>query len=234
MFSNPTKFLSPVPHLLVFSMLLLSLTAGCRVNQEPPPVQSAAQPVTSPVVQPVTEPAPAPVVATPPAVQPAVGATTPAAVVPAARVAVRIKAGNTQPYTDSKGNVWLPDQGFDGGDTIERADLVITNTTEPDIYRSEHYSMNSFSWPLANGNYQVKLHFCETFDGITAIGQRVFSFSVQGHEFKDFDIWAKAGGPLTAHIETVPVEIKDGKLLITFTSNVENPEINGIEILPQP
>lgn len=149
-------------------------------------------------------------------------------------MAVRIKAGITQPYTDSKGNVWLADKGFEGGDTIERADLVITNTTEPDIYRSEHYSMSSFSWSLANGNYLVKLHFCETFEGITGPGQRVFSFNVQGHEFKDFDIWAKAGGPLTAHIETVPVEIKDGKLVITFTSNVENPEINGIEIIPQP
>ena len=94
--------------------------------------------------------------------------------------------------------------------------------------------MDSFSWPLANGNYVVKLHFCETYDGITGPGQRVFSFTVQGREFKDFDVWAKAGGPLTAYIETVPVEIKNGKLLITFTSNVENPQINGIEIIPQP
>jgi hypothetical protein len=29
------------------------------------------------------------------------------------------------------------------------------------------------------------------------------------------------------------VQITDGKLLITFTSNIENPQINGIEIIPQ-
>jgi len=29
------------------------------------------------------------------------------------------------------------------------------------------------------------------------------------------------------------VEITDGKLLITFTSNVENSEINGIEVITQ-
>lgn len=153
---------------------------------------------------------------------------------PMTKAPVRIQAGSSVPFTDSHGNVWLADQGFNGGDIIERPDLVITNTDEPEIYRSEHYAMDSFSWPLANGNYLVKLHFCETFEGITGTGQRVFSFNVQGHDFKDFDVWAKAGGPLTAYVVTVPVEIKDGKLLITFTSNIENPQINGIEIIPQP
>jgi alcohol dehydrogenase (cytochrome c) len=147
---------------------------------------------------------------------------------------VRIKAGSSAPWTDSQGNVWLADQGFNGGDSVERPDLTVTNAAEQEIYRSEHYAMDSFSWPLANGNYLVKLHFCETFEGITGPGQRVFSFNVQGRDFKDFDVWAKAGGPMTAYVETVPVEITGGKLLVTFTSNIENPQINGIEIIPQP
>ncbi len=177
---------------------------------------------------------PPPATLSPPAAavsQPEVPATH---VPPAEKTVVRIKAGASSPVTDSQGNVWQADQGFSGGDVVERPDLTITNTTEPEIYRSEHYSMDSFSWPLANGKYLVKLHFCETYEGITGPGQRVFSFNVQGHEFKDFDVWVKAGGPLTAYVETVPVEITDGKLLITFTSNIENPQINGIEIIPQP
>jgi hypothetical protein len=60
----------------------------------------------------------------------------------------------------------------------------------------------------------------------------VFSFNVQGQDFKDFDAWVKSGGFLHAYIETVNVEVTDGKIHITFTPNVENPEINGIEILP--
>lgn len=153
---------------------------------------------------------------------------------PAAKSAIRIKAGSAETFKDSAGNVWSSDQGFSGGDMIERPDLSIANTTEPGIYRSEHYSMDSFSCPLPNGKYLVKLHFCETYDGIDGPGQRVFSFNVQGREFKDFDVWAKAGGGLKAYVESVPVEIKAGNLKITFTSNVENPQINGIEILPQP
>jgi hypothetical protein len=42
----------------------------------------------------------------------------------------------------------------------------------------------------------------------------------------------KAGGGQRAHVETVNVNVTDGKLDITFTSNIENTEINGIEITP--
>ena len=123
-------------------------------------------------------------------------------------------------------------QGFADGETTERdADLQIANTTDPGLYRSERYSMTSFSYPVPNGKYSVKLHFAETYDGISAAGDRVFSFNVQGHPFNDFDIY-KAVGPNRAYIITVPVDVTDGKVSITFTPKVENPEINAIEILP--
>jgi hypothetical protein len=147
---------------------------------------------------------------------------------------VRIKAGLSAAFTDSNGNVWQPDQGFDGGDVIERdASTSIANTKDPGLFLAEHYGMNSFTYNVPNGKYLAKLYFAETFDGITGPGQRVFSFNVQGREFKDFDVWVKAGGPNRAYIEGVPVEITDGKFTIVFTSNIENPEINAIEIVPQ-
>jgi len=153
---------------------------------------------------------------------------------PAAVAGIRIKAGGSSPFTDSAGNVWGADAGFQGGDTVARPDLTIGNTADPDIYRTEHYSMDSFSWSLPNGKYLVKLHFCETYEGVGGPGERVFSFNVQGRRFKDFDVWVKAGGALKAYVETVPVAIGNGKLLIEFAANIENPQINGIEIIPQP
>ena len=202
-----------------FSQLLLApalalLVAGCSTTT----TSTTSNATTPPAVAAAPAPAATPVVAAPP--------TTPGV--------IRIKAGSEAPYTDSKGNVWAAEKGFNGGDSIERADLTITNTADPAIYRSEHYSMDSFSTPVANGKYLVKLHFAECYDGITGPGQRVFSFNVQGQVFKDFDVWAKAGGPFTAYVESVPVEVTDGKLTITFTPSIENPQINGIEILPQP
>src|SRR3974390_561339 len=83
---------------------------------------------------------------------------------------VRIKAGKSEPVKDAEGDVWLADQGFEGGQTIERPDIQIANTKSPDLYRSEHYSMDSFTWPVPNGKYVVKLHFAETFEGITGPG----------------------------------------------------------------
>jgi alpha-L-arabinofuranosidase len=151
---------------------------------------------------------------------------------PAAKV-IRIKAGKSEPVKDADGNVWLADQGFEGGQTIERPDIQIANTKSPELYRAERYSMEAFTWPVPNGKYTVKLHFAETYEGITEAGQRVFSFNVQGKDFKDFDPWVKAGGFLKAYIETVPVEVTDGKIKITFTPKVENPQICGIQIIPE-
>jgi Malectin domain len=197
---------------------LLALVAGCQTNDHgsapsaAPPAPSATQ--TS---------------APPPA-------TTAAPAVPAAAtmaMPIRIKTGVTEGFTDKNGNAWLPDQGFADGETIERPDLTIANAADPRIYQAERYSMTKFTQALPNGKYTVKLHFCETYEGIAGPGERVFSFNVQGREFKDFDVWAKTGGALRAYVETVPVEITDGTLVITFTPNVENPEINGIEIIPQ-
>lgn len=150
----------------------------------------------------------------------------------AGKSVIRINAGSSSPFTDASGNVWLAEQGFEGGDVIDRPDLEIANTKSPELYRSEHYAMESFSWIIPKGRYQVKLHFAETFEGITGPGERVFSFNVEGQEFKDFDIWKKAGGGQRAYVETVNVEVQDGKLDIKFTSNIENPAINGIEIIP--
>jgi hypothetical protein len=154
-----------------------------------------------------------------------------------AKPPIRMLAGANKKFKDSSGNEWLPDMafkdyGFQGGETIARPDIKIANTKDQEIYRAEHYSMDSFNWKLPNGKYVVKLHFCETYDGIGGPGDRVFDFKVQDKAFKDFDVWKKSGGFQKAYVEVVPVEVTDGKLKITFTPKVENPQVNGIEILP--
>ena len=147
--------------------------------------------------------------------------------------AYRVKAGRDSAFTDSQGRVWQADQGFSGGDVIERdADTKITGTKDPNMFMTEHYSMDSFACRIPNGNYTANLYFAETYDGISGPGDRVFSFNVQGHEFKDFDVWAKAGGNYRPYVETVPVTVTNGVFRIDFTSQVENPEINAIELIP--
>ena len=223
--NNPRSICLAVAPLMLAAMLI----TGCQSSKTSDSKSSVAP------VAPAPEAA-APAAPMAPAAAPVVAS---ASVTPAASAAVpppvHIKAGRSTPLTDADGVVWIAEQGFTDGDVIDRGDdMQIANTKSPALYRTEHYGMTAFSYPVPNGKYIVKLHFAETFDGITAAGERVFSFNVEGKEFKDFDVFVKAGGPQRAYIETVPVEVTDGKLDITFTSNVENPEINGIEILPAP
>ena len=210
------------------AVLAIGLFTGCHSASHSNPKATTVITLLPEVPMPKDTPAPS-MSLPPPAVAPANAA--PAPVLPP----VRIKAGLFTALTDSDGNVWFPDQGFADGDTADRpADMQIANTKDPALYRTERYGMTSFSYPVPNGKYMVKLHFAETYDGITGAGGRVFSFNVKGQQFKDFDVWVKAGGGQRAYIETVNVEVTDGKLDVSFTAQEDNPEINGIEILPAP
>jgi hypothetical protein len=147
--------------------------------------------------------------------------------------AIRIDAGSTRPTTDADGNTWLADTGFSGGGMVDRGEVQIANTRNQVMYRTEHWGMNSFSMPVANGRYKVVLHFAETYSGVTGPGGRVFSVKVEDQQIKDLDIFKEAGGSGKALMKTVPVTVTDGKLDIAFTFGEQNPEINGIEIVPQ-
>jgi hypothetical protein len=210
--------------LLPLPTVALILLAGCQADSNYSTPHTTA-PAATPVAVPATTPAPAtpppPVVVTPPA-----PAKSPLPT-------IRINAGSGA-LKDSTGVEWLAETGFEGGDVVERPDLPIANTKQPEIYRSEHYAMDAFKQPLPNGKYLVKLHFAETFEGIQGPGGRVFSFDVEGKAFADFDPFAKAGGFGKAYVESVPVDIADGVLNIKFTPQVENPQICGIEIVPAP
>ncbi|MBN2514334.1 MAG: PQQ-binding-like beta-propeller repeat protein [Sedimentisphaerales bacterium] len=119
------------------------------------------------------------------------------------------------------------------GSSSSTSATTITGTKDSGLFTSEHFSMRAFSCKVPNGKYLAKLYFAETYEGITGPGQRVFSYNVQGHEIKDFDVWAKTGGRNRAYIETVPVEVTNQEFRIVFTPKVENPAIKAIEIIPQ-
>ncbi len=159
------------------------------------------------------------------------------------KLTLRINCGATEPYTDKAGNAWLADQSIDtdkkwgaiDGLTVDRGDLGITVTDTPKIYETERYSMEGYKFTVPNGKYTVRLHFAETYDGITAEGERVFSVSINGKTVQnDFDPFKEAGGYQKPVVKTIKdVEVTNGQLDIGFTMNIQNPEINGIEILSE-
>jgi hypothetical protein len=157
------------------------------------------------------------------------------------KLVLRINCGATESYTDKAGNTWLADQSMDTGKewgaidglTIDRGDISITGTDAPKIYQTERYSMEGYKFTVPNGKYTVRLHFAETYDGITAEGQRIFSVSINGQSvLNDFDPFKEAGGYQKPVVKTIEdVTVTNDQLAIGFTVNIQNPEINGIEIL---
>ena len=159
------------------------------------------------------------------------------------KLALRINCGAIEAYTDKAGNVWLADQSMDTGRewgavdglTVDRGDLAIADTDAPKIYETERYSMDGYKFTIPNGKYTVRLHFAETYDGIMAEGERVFSVSInEKNVLTDFDPFKEAGGYQKPVVKTIgDVAVTDGQLVIGFTMNIQNPEINGIEILSE-
>jgi len=157
---------------------------------------------------------------------------------------LRVCAGETRAYTDKAGNVWQPDKefkkgggyGFVAGDFIDRgADMKIAGTEDPRIYQTEHWSMDSFIAEVPNGKYTVRLHFAETYEGIESEGPRVFDVKIQGEVvLKDLDVQKVSGGIQKALVkEFKAVAVTDGTLKIDFVAKLQNPEINGIEIIAE-
>jgi len=144
----------------------------------------------------------------------------------------RIELGGLNNYTDTGGNVWVSDRGC-GGNTVDRGNIAIANTVEDKIYQTENWGSTGCSYSVVNGAYTVKLHFAETAGRVT--GGRIFNVNVENGQgvLNNFDVYATAGGGNIALIQTFNnINVTDGQLNIVFTPNVDQPEINGIEILP--
>ncbi|MGD9162628.1 MAG: malectin [Desulfobacteraceae bacterium] len=156
---------------------------------------------------------------------------------------LRVDCGSYSEYTDDAGNVWQADQektddnkwGAVYGSVVGRSGLGIEGSDCPIIYENERYSMDAYEFDVPNGKYTVTLHFAETYEGIYGEGERVFNVSINGKEvLKDLDPYKEAGDFNTPAVkEFKGIEPADGKITIGFTYGVENPQINGIEIVSE-
>ena len=153
-----------------------------------------------------------------------------------------VNCGDAEPYVDAGGRRWLADRkmkegadwGAVGGDVVVRPPQPIPATLCPRVYLTERWSMTEYQFKLKPGKYTVRLHFAETYEGITGAGQRLFSVSLNGKVvLKDLDVFKEAGGPYKPLVRVFRGIAVTGRLVIAFTPNVENPEINGIEIFAE-
>jgi hypothetical protein len=144
---------------------------------------------------------------------------------------VRVRAGGG-PYTDSQGNSWAADFGYNGGNPYSTA-AAIAATPDPVLYQTERWSATPLTYQFAvtNGTYTVTLKFSENY--ATAAGQRKFAIAINNQTLvSSFDIFSQAGGGFRAIDQVFSVPVSNGQLAITLTPVVGSPKIDAIQIVP--
>ena len=166
--------------------------------------------------------------------------------------AIRINAGGGQ-HIDAQGNLFLADRYFSGGsrESSTNDDIFIvgtgtnaTNDSDVDdiLYQTERFDTDlSYEIPVANGIYDVRLHFAEIF--FTSENLRVFDVSIEGvNVLDDFDVFGTRFNAFTqGHDASLPldfaeIEVTDGFLSLNLNSQgadgINNAKISAIEVLP--
>ncbi|WP_420236714.1 malectin domain-containing carbohydrate-binding protein [Telmatobacter bradus] len=152
---------------------------------------------------------------------------------------IRITMQNT-PWTDRNGQIWHPDNYFQGGRRRFHA-LPSAWIADAGLYSTERYGHFSYAIPVdPRDRYTVILHFVELFFGVngsntTGPGQRVFRVLCNGNTIlNNFDIAQEVGSehPLSktfTHLK--PTE--QGKLNLTFEPIKNYATISSIEVLDE-
>lgn len=134
-------------------------------------------------------------------------------------------------YTDPSGTKWTDDSYYSGGDSDQQAvGHAIAGTSNPQLYQSEHWGTFGYSIPVANGTYDLRLHFAEIYPGGQMVGHRVFNVTAEGSTIlSNFDVYAQVGG-YTALVVDKTVKVSDGELDIGVSPDTST--MAGVEILP--
>lgn len=130
------------------------------------------------------------------------------------------------------------DTSFTGGTVNQAGAPPISSESSDDaappaLYQSERYGNFTYTASLApNSPYTVRLHFAEIW--WTSAGKRSFNVSINGVQvLTGFDVFAAAGGKNVPLVETFNTTSDSaGVVRITFTSLIDNAQVNGIEVVP--
>jgi hypothetical protein len=145
-----------------------------------------------------------------------------------------------QSYMDKKGNLWMSDRYYHGGQGIIRPNPA-KGTEDPELYRGERFGNITYIIPVAPGSYSVTLKFSEAWFGPGkpvggGAGNRRFdivgNLQVLAH---NFDIFKEAGGPERAVDKTFRGlrPNAQGKLVISLVPVDNYALINAIEVLDE-
>jgi hypothetical protein len=148
---------------------------------------------------------------------------------------IRVKCGGAG-FTDSKGQVWQADAGYNWGN-VSSIPAVVNGTSDQGLFQQGRYNPNFsagmvYAFAVPNGQYHVNLYFAETYAPTQVKGARVFNVKMQGAAaFSNLDVFAEAGAN-AALVKGADVIVSNGQISIEFDDLVQTAKVNAIEILP--
>lgn len=147
--------------------------------------------------------------------------------------AIRVKCGGPA-YTDSQGQVWSADYGFNGGQ-VSSTHGAVSGTSDPGLYQAGRWGDSNapaltYTFSVANGAYHVNLYFAELYPQDQHVGARVFNVKLQGTLiFQNLDIFAAAGAN-AALVKGADISVTNGTVQIEFDNIADHAKVVAIEI----
>jgi hypothetical protein len=134
--------------------------------------------------------------------------------------------------TTTDGAHWSPDANFTGGDLLYTSySIAGVNPQDLALYRSARaglYGDFSYTVPIANGTYPVKLYFAEI--QYSGKGERVFNVAINGSTvLSNFDILSQVA-PLTPLVKQFTAAVTNGVLKIDVTGVTRRGILNAIQV----
>ena len=149
---------------------------------------------------------------------------------------IRLKCGGAA-YTDSHGQVWAADFGFNGG-LVSKTTGAVSGTSDPALYQTGRTAPDSgsliYTFPVVNGSYHVNLYFAELNFGDDSVGARLFNVLLQSNPtFQNVDIFAAVGGG-AALIKGSDIAVTTSAVQIELDTvpGHDRAKITAIEIVP--
>src|SRR5882762_1902822 len=148
---------------------------------------------------------------------------------------IRIKCGGSA-ITDSLGQVWAADSGYNGGQ-LSLTQAAISGTQDPALFQGGRWSDTNtppltYTFQVLNGGYHVNLYFAESYPADQVVGARVFGVKMQGSTvFPQLDVFATAGAN-TALVKGADITVTNGTITIEFDNITDHAKVSAIEITP--
>jgi len=143
---------------------------------------------------------------------------------------IAINIGADTAFTAADGTVFAADETGVGNRYSSAGE--ISGTEDDKLYKTESWDPNGldYAFDLADGNYEVRLHFAEIWNPAHDDGIRVFDIAAEDNLIMDdLDIFAESGGR-AAHIVDFDVAVTDGALNLSLIEGIQNPKLSAIEI----